>query len=493
MSATQRPLDEVARYLGGAHDAGSRPRRPRRPQDLRRPSPQDLKPSRPTSQNPFTTSLKTITRSNIAPSPSSMRARRSSWRSACRRRSKTWRRWASPSSSRAGPASQGPVAQSIWSSIHPRLVELIRSHRSTLLFVNSRRLAERLAGALNEIAGEPLVRAHHGSLARAQRTEIEDLLKGGHLRALVATSSLELGIDMGAIDLVIQIEAPPSVASGLQRIGRAGHSIGQVSEGIIFPKFRGDLVACAAVTAAMRQGKVESSRYPRNPLDVLAQQLVAMASMERWSVDDLYRTVRSAAPFAELSPADLRRRARHAVGPLSVGRVRRAAAARDVGSRQRHGDGAAGRQARRDRQCRHHSRSRACTACSCPAPRRTRRASASSTKRWCSRRAPARRSCSAHRRGASIRSRTIACWSRRRRASRARCRSGRAKARAGPSSSAWRSASWSATCAKHDPPAALATLRTRSRPRCAGRREPARTISTNNTPPPARSPTIARS
>ena len=145
------------------------------------------------------------------------------------------------------------------------------------------------------------MRAHHGSLARAQRTEIEDLLKGGHLRALVATSSLELGIDMGAIDLVIQIEAPPSVASGLQRIGRAGHSIDQVSEGVIFPKYRGDLVACAAVTAAMRQGKVESSRYPRNPLDVLAQQLVAMASMERWSVDDLYRTVRSAAPFAELS------------------------------------------------------------------------------------------------------------------------------------------------------------------------------------------------
>ena len=201
----------------------------------------------------------------------------------------------------SGPAGQGPVAQSIWSSIHPKLVELIKSHRSTLLFVNSRRLAERLAGALNETAGEPLVRAHHGSLARAQRTEIEDLLKGGHLRALVATSSLELGIDMGAIDLVIQIEAPPSVASGLQRIGRAGHSIDQVSEGVIFPKYRGDLVACAAVTAAMRQGKVESSRYPRNPLDVLAQQLVAMASMERWQVDALYGTVRSSAPYAELS------------------------------------------------------------------------------------------------------------------------------------------------------------------------------------------------
>ena len=258
----------------------------------------------------------------------------------------------------SGPASQGPVAQSIWSSIHPKLVELIRSHRSTLLFVNSRRLAERLAGALNEIAGEPLVRAHHGSLARAQRTEIEDLLKGGHLRALVATSSLELGIDMGAIDLVIQIEAPPSVASGLQRIGRAGHSIDQVSEGVIFPKYRGDLVACAAVTAAMRQGKVESSRYPRNPLDVLAQQLVAMAvdgamvggrSLPHGSIGGAVRRV---------EPADLRRRAGHAVGPLSIRRLRGAAAAGDVGSRERHGDGAAGRQARGHRQCRHHSGSR---------------------------------------------------------------------------------------------------------------------------------------
>ena len=210
---------------------------------------------------------------------------------------------APPSPGRRGASKQpsGPVAQSIWSSIHPALLALVRSHRSTLLFVNSRRLAERLAGALNELAGEALVRAHHGSLARAQRTEIEDLLKGGHLRALVATSSLELGIDMGAIDLVIQIEAPPSVSSGLQRIGRAGHSVDEVSEGIIFPKFRGDLVACAAVTAAMRAGKVESSRYPRNPLDVLAQQLVAMVSMQSWPVDDLFRAVRSAAPFAELS------------------------------------------------------------------------------------------------------------------------------------------------------------------------------------------------
>jgi ATP-dependent helicase Lhr and Lhr-like helicase len=201
----------------------------------------------------------------------------------------------------SGPAAQSPPVQTIWTSIHPRLLELVRAHRSTLLFVNSRRLAERLAAALNELAGEPLVRAHHGSLARAQRTEIEDLLKAGRLRGLVATSSLELGIDMGAIDLVVQIEAPPSVASGLQRIGRSGHRVDETSQGVIFPKFRGDLLACAAVTGAMTKGLVEPSRYPRNPLDVLAQQIVAMTAMDHWSVDDLYSTIRGAAPFAELS------------------------------------------------------------------------------------------------------------------------------------------------------------------------------------------------
>ncbi len=129
----------------------------------------------------------------------------------------------------SGATSQGPARTSIWASIHPRLLELIRAHRSTLLFVNSRRLSERLASALNELAGEPLVRSHHGSIARPQRLEIEDALKAGRLKALVATSSLELGIDMGAIDLVIQIEAPPSVASGMQRIGRASHQVGGVS------------------------------------------------------------------------------------------------------------------------------------------------------------------------------------------------------------------------------------------------------------------------
>ena len=175
----------------------------------------------------------------------------------------------------SGPASQGPKRTSIWQSIHPRLLEIVRERTSTLIFVNARRVAERLAGALNELAGESIARAHHGSLASAQRSEIEELLKAGRLKALVCTSSLELGIDMGAVDLVIQIEAPPSVASGLQRIGRAGHQVGAPSNGIIFPKYRADLVACAAVTQAMHEGHVEHTRFLRNPLDILAQQIVA--------------------------------------------------------------------------------------------------------------------------------------------------------------------------------------------------------------------------
>jgi ATP-dependent Lhr-like helicase len=178
----------------------------------------------------------------------------------------------------SGPASQAPKRVSIWNAIHPRLLEIIRERTSTILFVNSRQVAERLAGALNELAGEPIARAHHGSLAAAQRAVIEEQLKAGQIRALCATSTLELGIDMGAVDLVIQIEAPPSVASGMQRIGRAGHHVDAVSEGILFPKYRADLVACAAVTRAMHEGHIESTRYPRNPLDVLAQQLVAIVA-----------------------------------------------------------------------------------------------------------------------------------------------------------------------------------------------------------------------
>jgi ATP-dependent Lhr-like helicase len=217
----------------------------------------------------------------------------------------------------SGAASQSPKRTSIWSAIYPRLVEIIRQRQSTLIFVNNRRTAERLAGALNDLAQEPLARAHHGSLAAPQRSEIEEQLKAGSIRALVATSSLELGIDMGAIDLVIQIEAPPSVASGMQRIGRAGHHVGATSDGIIFPKYRADLVACAAVTRAMHEGLVESTRYLRNPLDVLAQQIVATVAQPpalavprmrgqppgtaEIGVETLYTLVRSAAPFASLT------------------------------------------------------------------------------------------------------------------------------------------------------------------------------------------------
>ena len=236
----------------------------------------------------------------------------------------------------SGPASQMPRRVSIWNAIHPRLLELIRERNSTILFVNSRQVAERLAGALNELAGEAIARAHHGSLAAYQRSVIEEQLKAGQIKALCATSTLELGIDMGAVDLVIQIEAPPSVASGMQRIGRAGHSVDAVSEGVLFPKFRADLVACAAVTRAMHEGHIESTRFPRNPLDVLAQQLVAIVAHPpvqagiragaaqgvdqslvpgpsapgpsvpqslpvEVSVDFLYDLVRRAAPFATLT------------------------------------------------------------------------------------------------------------------------------------------------------------------------------------------------
>ncbi len=196
-----------------------------------------------------------------------------------------------------------PPVRSIWPSIHPRLVELIRAHRSTMLFVNNRRLAERLAAAINETAGEELALAHHGSIAHATRQVIEDRLKSGKLPAIVATSSLELGIDMGAVDLVVQIEAPPSVASGLQRIGRAGHQAGAISKGIVFPKYRGDLLACAAAARAMVEGSVELTKIPDNPLDVLAQQIVAMVAMEPWDEARLYTVVRHAAPFATLPRA----------------------------------------------------------------------------------------------------------------------------------------------------------------------------------------------
>ncbi|MCP4223903.1 MAG: DEAD/DEAH box helicase [Actinomycetia bacterium] len=218
----------------------------------------------------------------------------------------------------ASGAASTPARRSIWPSMHPRLLELVQEHRSTIIFVNARRLAERLATRLNELAidgqnraaeaegrppepGQELVMAHHGSLSREQRLVIEDQLKGGTLKGLVATSSLELGIDMGAVDLVVQVESPGAVSRGLQRVGRAGHQVGAPSRGKFFPKHRADLVEAAVVVDRMRQGLIEETRYPRNPIDVLAQQVVAACALDDWPVDDLATLVRGAANFAELS------------------------------------------------------------------------------------------------------------------------------------------------------------------------------------------------
>ncbi|MCW2605887.1 MAG: associated domain protein [Frankiales bacterium] len=253
---------------------------------------------------------------------------------------------------RGGSAAGAAPKSSIWPAVEERIVDLVEAHRSTIVFCNSRRLAERLTSRLNEIATERLhgvpepevpdldrpegsagvkpfglsfertpaqhmgasgsgmstgtegmveiARAHHGSVSREQRSEIEEALKSGRLPAVVATSSLELGIDMGAVDLVVQVESPPSVASGLQRVGRAGHQVGAVSRGVILPKYRGDLVQCAVVAERMVDGGIEATTYPRNPLDVLAQQVVAMCALEDWTVDDLAAVVRRAAPFSAL-------------------------------------------------------------------------------------------------------------------------------------------------------------------------------------------------
>jgi ATP-dependent helicase Lhr and Lhr-like helicase len=268
LSATQRPLSVVAGYLGGREDArdgeGSGAPRPVTIVDAGVRKELDLEVVVPVDDMASLGQVVPVTEAT-------------------------------------GGSAAGPEERtSIWPQIHPRILELIRSHRSTIIFVNSRRLAERLAQRLNELAGEELVRAHHGSLAREERVTIEDALKAGRLPALVATSSLELGIDMGAVDLVIQVESPGSVARGLQRIGRAGHQVGEPSRGIIFPKYRGDLLECAVVTRAMRAGEIEPTVVPRSPLDVLAQQIVAAAAERRWPAEELFRLVRRAENYAGL-------------------------------------------------------------------------------------------------------------------------------------------------------------------------------------------------
>ena len=296
LSATQRPLEEVARFLGGVEvqgignertgDEGTDTSKQRSAMqatlEVSKPASEDdefqttssfpcsLVPSFPEPAEAGSLRYRPVTIVNAA-APKLLKLR-------IEVPVEDMARLGEMEEIPSGPASQTPRRVSLWNAIHPRLLEIIRQRNSTILFVNSRQVAERLAGALNDLAGEPIARAHHGSLAAAQRTVIEEQLKAGQIRALCATSTLELGIDMGAVDLVIQIEAPPSVASGMQRIGRAGHHVDAVSEGILFPKYRADLVACAAVTRAMHEGHIESTRFARNPLDVLAQQLVAIVA-----------------------------------------------------------------------------------------------------------------------------------------------------------------------------------------------------------------------
>ncbi|MCA2215267.1 ATP-dependent helicase [Wangella sp. NEAU-J3] len=304
LSATVRPIDETARFLGGAHDV-----------EIVQPH------SAKTIEIEVEVPVEDMTRLDEVPD-------------------------VEPDDPGAGRHSP-----SIWPAVEERVLDHIEAHRSTIVFTNSRRGAERLCARINELAYEranpdgsppaaapgapsprlpaevmaqaggasgapPVVaRAHHGSVSREERKQIEEALKSGRLPAVVATSSLELGIDMGAVDLVVQIEAPPSVAAGLQRIGRAGHQVGAVSRGVVFPKHRGDLVSCAVVAQRMTEGAIEELHYPRNPLDVLAQQIVAMVALDAWQVDELATLVRRAAPFAELPDSAL-----HAVLDMLSGR-----------------------------------------------------------------------------------------------------------------------------------------------------------------------------
>ncbi|WP_248960313.1 ATP-dependent helicase [Sphaerisporangium perillae] len=300
LSATVRPVSEVATFLGGA-----------RPTTVVQP------PSEKVIEVDVIVPVEDMTELDGAPRPQGPAGEDDAWQP------------------------EPPARRSIWPHVEEHLLGLIGAHRSTIVFANSRRLAERLCARLNELAFEQatargdgpaarsgdgaasgpapaapammmaqagatagvmpeIVRAHHGSVSKEERAEIEEALKSGRLPAVVATSSLELGIDMGAVDLVACVEAPPSVASGLQRIGRAGHQVGAVSKGVIFPKYRGDLVQTAVVSERMKSGEIEEMRYPRNPLDVLAQQIVAMCALDEWTVDEVEDLVRRAAPYATL-------------------------------------------------------------------------------------------------------------------------------------------------------------------------------------------------
>jgi ATP-dependent helicase Lhr and Lhr-like helicase len=264
LSATVRPVDEVARFLGGAAPVTV------------------VAPPTP----------KTIDVSVVVPVAD----------------------MTEPGTVEEPPTGAPAVAgSSLWPAVEARIVDLVEAHRATIVFANSRRLAERLTTRLNDIVSErrpddapvEIARAHHGSVSREQRALTEEALKRGELPCVVATSSLELGIDMGAVDLVIQVEPPPSVASGLQRIGRAGHHVGAISRGVMLPKHRGDLLPAALVAARMSEGQIEALRPPRNPLDVLAQHIVSMVATEPWAVTELAALVRRTSAFAALPDSAL--------------------------------------------------------------------------------------------------------------------------------------------------------------------------------------------
>jgi ATP-dependent Lhr-like helicase len=279
LSATQRPLERIQGYLGGSRAVHM--------VDASEPPHLELAIHVPVEDMERPPSAAAVEKKRERLSPEERRKRA--------RAGEGEKRSLTP----AGPSS-GEYEYGVWPSIYPELLEHIRAHRSTIVFTNSRLLCERLAKKLNELAGEELVKAHHGSISHARRAEIEEQLKRGELPALIATSSLELGIDMGAVDLVVLVESPGTVASGLQRVGRAGHGVGEVSNGLIYPKFRGDILECAVVAQRMASAEIESTKVPRNCLDVLAQQVVAMVAMDPWKVPELHEVVRRAAPFREL-------------------------------------------------------------------------------------------------------------------------------------------------------------------------------------------------
>ncbi|WP_270366284.1 ATP-dependent helicase [Microbacterium algeriense] len=288
LSATVRPIDEVARFLGGAA-----------PVEIVAP------PASKTFELGVVVPMDDMT--NPPPPPGAASG--------------------AGAELRAEDAEYTEVTGSVWPHVEEAIVDRILQNNSTIVFANSRRLAERLTGRLNEIYSERigvalpeatvpaammaqagatagadpvLAKAHHGSVSKEQRAQVEEELKSGVLRCVVATSSLELGIDMGAVDLVIQVEAPPSAASGLQRVGRAGHQVGEISRAALFPKHRGDVLHTAIVTERMLAGKIEAIQVPRNPLDILAQQTVAASALGAISVEEWFETVRRSAPFQAL-------------------------------------------------------------------------------------------------------------------------------------------------------------------------------------------------